>query len=231
MKKNLLLLMLVVSAATIISCHSSKKITGKASEVSTLMIRSDLKRMLGPAYLIDSLIFRLHLTNTAEVSWRNEKAKLKTKVDVDENGIAQVFQNQTKESTVMGLPAGTEGEPISVIRSKDKEITAIRVRYIIKETGNPIHIWYYATVDENDPYTIWFQSADQKTHVVSGIPLNRVTLDNRLMWKFNREFESNKTKTDWKVISPFANSKTIDSVGTKKSPEKQKKFQEEVEEN
>ena len=55
------------------SCHTTSKVANANPEpISTLMTRSNLKEILGPAYYVDSMVCRIRCKNTSEVSWKKE---------------------------------------------------------------------------------------------------------------------------------------------------------------
>ncbi len=211
MKKNFFTIVFTILVGAIFASCSSSRNSTKIGETPTVMSEADLKQILGPGYYQDSIIKKLHLFNTADVVWRAESQENKTFVDFKDSKVLST-KNRTKDVLSGFLPAGTEGQVDSVVRYLNtKNIEKIKVKYIIKQNGQQMHIWYYRLDRSSDPSgTImngpdrWYQSKDKALQTVDGTMLTRTTLDNKLEWIFSLETKNKTNKNGFDVVSPFA---------------------------
>lgn len=234
MKKNLFFVILMVSAIVITSCNKHMAVS-KIGQTPVTMSEADMKEILGPGYYQDSVIKKLHLFNTADVIWRSENSQTKIFVDF-QDGRVQSTKDKTKDMMSGFLPAGTEGQVDSIVRYNTGNIWKLKVKYIIKQTGRAMFIWYYRKDKLDDPDASlldgplhWYQSNNSATQSIDGVSLTRTTLDNRLQWMFSLETKQKTNKKGFDVVSPFASTLADGVVNPGKSPPK--KVDEEEEKN
>lgn len=209
MKKNFFLFMMLAFAISISSCNKHMSVS-KVGQTPVTMSEADLKEILGPGYYQDSVIKKLHLFNTADVIWRSENSQTKVFVDFQDSRV-QSTKDKTKDMMSGFLPAGTEGQVDSVVRYNTGNIWKLKVKYVIKQTGRAMFIWYYRKDKNDDPDASmldgplhWYQSNNNATQSVDGVSLTRTTLDNRLQWMFSLETKQKTNKKGFDVVSPFA---------------------------
>ncbi len=207
-------MLLVMGVAILIaSCSSSRHegVSSKVGQTPTIMTEADLKEILGSGYYQDSVIKKLHLFNTADVQWRAESQQTKVFVDF-QDGRVQSVKDKTKDMMSGFLPSGTEGQVDSIVRYKNtRNIWKLKVKYIIKQTGREMYIWYYRKDKNDDPDAsllygpmTWYQSNNNASQTVDGVLLSRITLDNKLQWMFSLETKQKTNKKGFDVVSPFA---------------------------
>lgn len=239
MKKNYFFVMLMAAAIILTSTSCNRHFSSAASKIGqtpVLMNENDLKEILGPGYYQDSVIKKLHLFNTADVIWRSESQQTKVFVDF-QDGRVQSTKDKTKDMMSGFLPSGTEGQVDSIVRyANTQNIWKLKVKYIIKQTGREMHIWYYRKDKNDDPDAslldgplTWYQSNNNAKQTVDGVSLTRTTLDNRLQWMFSLETKQKTNKKGFDVVSPFASTSADGILNPGKTPPK--KGDEEEEKN
>jgi len=208
------------------SCNTTRGITeSKIGQSPTIMTETDMKEILGLGYYQDSVIKKLHLFNTSDVSWNAESKQVKVFVDIQDGRVLST-KNKTQDMFSGFLPAGTEGMVDSIVRYNTKNIWKLKIHYIIKQNGRSVYIWYYRKDDPMDPSLRWYQCNNNQIQTIEGVALSRATLDNKLQWMFSVETKQKTNKKGFDVISPFA-STSADGVNTPGKPSIQKAEEEE----
>ena len=230
MKKLFSFLIAAISIAVMTltsSCNRHFTSSSKIGQTPVIMTDDDMKEILGPGYYQDSVIKKLHLFNTADVVWRSESQQTKVFVDFQDSRVLSV-KDKNKDMMSGFLPAGTEGQVDSIVRySNTRNIWKLKVKYIIKQTGRDMYIWYYHKnkVDDPDASILegplnWFQSNNNQKQTIDGVLLARTTLDNRLQWMFSLETKQKTNKKGFDVVSPFASTSADGVVNPGKAPPK-----------
>lgn len=226
MKKNFFLLMTLAFAISISSCNRHFAGASKIGQTPVVMNDADMKEILGPGYFQDSIIKKLHVFNTADVTYRSENSQTKVFVDFQDSRVLST-KDKNKDMMYGFLPAGTEGQIDSVVRYSSRNIWKLKVKYVIKQTGRAVHIWYYHKdkTDDVDASLFvgpmnWFQSNNNSTQTIDGVSLTRTTLDNRLQWMFSLETKQKTNKKGFDVVSPFASTSADGVLSPGKAPPK-----------
>lgn len=234
MKKTIIILILAAFTAAIVmlsSCAGTKQATTTDGGEKNLILMTTQKLRALKDFNDNQFVKEIHVFNSATVTYRKTNA-LKKESKVDDGGVVATTLNS---KVLYELEPETPGEIDSVVRFRDdpksyeskknfgfsiQDISKLKVKYILEETGMPIYIWYYQKIVQTDEgLQYYFASKDIQEVKIYEIPMKRETSNNRLMWSYKEQ--SGETKKKSKVVSPFGANKTSPSLVVKPPEEEE----------